>query len=58
MTPLERALLEALEALHPVALKGVQSLSDREAIDKADNAISLAHRTAKGEYHASIKEST
>lgn len=49
MTPLERILLEALEGIYPLAIKyRAQAGGHNEAIDAADNAISLAHRTADG----------
>ena len=55
MTPLERILLEALEGVLPLAQAYAYSERQKRLIDAADDAISLAHRTAKGEYHPSIK---
>lgn len=58
MTPLERILLEALEGVLPLAQAYAYTERQKRLIDAADDAISMAHRTAKGEYHAAIKPGT
>ena len=57
MTPLERVLLEALEGIYPLAVKSVRTINDRERLDRADDAMSLAHRTAAGRYHHQVAKS-
>ena len=53
MTPLERILLEALERVMPLAQAYAYLEHHKQALDAADNAISLAHRTAAG-HHATL----
>jgi len=55
VTQLERILLEALEGVMPLAQAYACMERHKAAIDRADDAISLARRTARGEYHPGVR---